>query len=81
MDAASKQIPRLILCTAPFHRPAGCVATHWSATLTQVITIHHLDWLNTFLWPEGLPQGGGINSQSTVSQMINYIYTHYSKHV
>lgn len=25
MDSAPKQIPRLILSTAPFHRPTGCV--------------------------------------------------------
>lgn len=49
MEAAVQQTHRLILSPAPSHRPAVCVATHWSATLTQVIVIHHLDWLNTFL--------------------------------
>lgn len=72
---------RLILSPGPSHRPAACVATHWFATLIQVITIHHFDWINTFLMLEGLPQGGGFNSWGTVIQKTNYTPTHSSKHI
>lgn len=37
-EAFCKANTRLILSPAPSHRPAACVATHWSATLT---TGHH----------------------------------------
>lgn len=61
MEDAVKQTQMLILSRAPSHRPAAArVASHWSATPTQVITIHHSDCLNTFLWPEGPTLGGRL---------------------
>lgn len=76
-----KSLVRLILSLDPSHRPAAGVATHWFATLIQVITIHHSDRLNTSLLPEGLPRGGGSGSPRTVIHKINYAHTHLSKHV
>lgn len=76
-----KRVARLILSLDLSHKLAAGVATHWFVALVRVITIHHLDWLNTSLWPEGRPQGGAFASPPTLIHKINWAHAHLSKHV
>lgn len=76
-----KRVARLILSLDLSHKLAAGVATHWFVALVRVITIHHLDWLNTSLWPEGRPWGGAFASPQTLIHKINWAHAHLSKHV
>lgn len=76
-----KRVARLILSLDLSHKLAAGVATHWFVALVRVITIHHLDWLNTSLWPEGRPRGGAFASPQTLIHKINWAHAHLSKHV
>lgn len=76
-----KRVARLILSLDLSHKLAAGVATHWFVALVRVITIHHLDWLNTSLWPEGRQRGGAFASLPTLIHKINWAHAHLSKHV
>lgn len=76
-----ERVARLFLSLDSPHRLATGVATHWFVVLVRVITIHHLDQLNTSLWPEGRPRGGAFASQRTLIHKINWAHAHLSKHV